>query len=96
MTLSHKHRTSIYRSLAPILGDEEADALMSQFPDRDDELVTKSFLRAELAELRTEVRTDIADLRTEMHSLLRQQLIWMVAAIFTAIPLAVSVSTLFT
>jgi len=52
MILSTKHRSSIYHSLRPLLGDEEADALLAQFPAAEyDDLVTRQFLRAELAEL---------------------------------------------
>ncbi|MDQ2649245.1 MAG: hypothetical protein M3Z03_06810 [Actinomycetota bacterium] len=51
MTLTQKHRSSIYTTLSPILGEEEAEALLGEFPASEgDELVTKDFLRAELAE----------------------------------------------
>ena len=103
MVLSQKHRTSIYSSLSPVIGEEEAEALLAQFPDRDDELVTKSYLRAELAELRTDLRGEIGDLRTELHSevgglraemhdRMRAQTAWFVGAIFAAISLAVTLS----
>jgi hypothetical protein len=56
MALDARTRTSIYRSLAPVIGEENANALMSEFPSVEaDELVTKQFLRAELAQLRTEM-----------------------------------------
>ena len=49
MALDARLRSSIYQSLVPILGAEEANALMSEFPAREaDELVTKQFLRAEI------------------------------------------------
>ena len=35
MALSQKHRSTIYQRLEPILGKEEAEALLSQFPDHD-------------------------------------------------------------
>lgn len=61
------HRSSIYRSLVPILGEEDANVLLSQFPATDaDELVTKDFPRAELAELRAELCTAIGSLRSEL------------------------------
>lgn len=67
MTLTAKHRNSIYRTLSPLIGEEETEALLSEFPARDlDEPVTKEFLRAELAELRAEI-----------NDRLRQQTIWM-------------------
>ena len=54
----------------PILGEHDANLLMSEFPSIEaDELVTKQFLRAELAELRSELRGEIGELRGEMGSL---------------------------
>ena len=52
MALDARTRSSIYRSLVPVIGADNANALMSEFPSVEaDELVTKQFLRAELAEL---------------------------------------------
>ena len=54
MALDTRTRSSIYQKLTPILGEEDANALMSEFPASEgDELVTTSFLRAELASLET-------------------------------------------
>ncbi len=54
--LSAQHRRSIRSSLTPVLGAEEADALLSELPSRPgDEPVTRDVLRAELADLRTEM-----------------------------------------
>lgn len=51
MALDARSRSSIYRSFVPILGEHDANLLMSEFPSVEaDELVTKQFLRAELAE----------------------------------------------
>jgi hypothetical protein len=74
MSLDAAHRSSIYQKLLPVLGDEDANALMSEFPSIEaHELVTKDFLRAELAELRTELRTELraetGSLRTDLGSL---------------------------
>jgi hypothetical protein len=56
MVLDAAHRASIFQKLRPILGDEDANALMSQYSAADgQELVTKDFLRAELAEIRSEM-----------------------------------------
>lgn len=64
MALDAAHRSSIYQKLLPVLGDDDANALMSEFPSVEAaELVTKDFLRAELAVLRGEM----GDLRGEMH-----------------------------
>ncbi len=52
MALDARTRSSIYQTLTPILGEHDANELMSQFPSIEaDELVTKDFLRAQLAEL---------------------------------------------
>ncbi len=52
MALDAGHRASIYEKLRPVLGDDDANALMSEFPASEaHELVTKDFLRAELAEV---------------------------------------------
>ena len=67
MALDARHRSSIYGKLVPVLGEEDANALMTEFPSVEaDELVTKQFLRAELAEFRGEMRTEIADLRDDL------------------------------
>jgi len=56
VALDTRTRSSIYQKLTPILGEEDANALMSEFPASEgDELVTKSFLRAELASLETKL-----------------------------------------
>ena len=70
MALSTRHRSSIFQTLSPILGEEEAEAMLSQFPARDlDEPVTKEFVRAELADTRAELRAEIADVRAEVGEL---------------------------
>jgi hypothetical protein len=52
MALDARHRSSLYLKFVPLVGEEDANALMSQFPASEaEELVTKQFLRAELAEL---------------------------------------------
>lgn len=52
MALDARHRSSIYGKLVPLIGEDDANALMTAFPSVEaDELITKQFLRAELAEL---------------------------------------------
>jgi hypothetical protein len=64
VALSTKHRSSIYQNLSPLLGEEETEAMLSQFPARDlDEPVTKEFVRAEIADVRAEIEA----LRGELH-----------------------------
>lgn len=70
MALDARHRSSLYLKLVPLVGEDDANALMSEFPASEaDELVTKQFLRAELALTRGELRAEMALLRTEMAAL---------------------------
>lgn len=109
MALSHKHRTAIYQKLSPILGDEEADALLSQFPARDlDEPVTREFVRAEIAGVRAElagfktevaaefgaVRTEMAQMETRLGERFRQQTIWIASSTTVAVGLATALARL--
>ena len=81
MTLDARTRSSIYQKLVPTLGEDDANALMSEFPAVEaDELVTKQFLRAELAEVR-------AELRAEMH----RQTVWLGSALAGATALLATV-----
>jgi hypothetical protein len=67
MALDAAHRASIYEKLRPILGDEDANTLMSEFPSVEaHELVTKDFLRAELALTKGELSAELAQLREEL------------------------------
>jgi len=77
MALDARSRSSIYHSLVPVLGEADANTLMSEFPSVEaDELVTKQFLRAELAELRSSLpeqlvtkqflRAELAELRSSL------------------------------
>lgn len=54
MALDAKHRSSIYDKLVPLLGEDDANALMSQYLEAK-EVVTKDHLRAELALVREEL-----------------------------------------
>jgi hypothetical protein len=70
MALDARTRSSIYQKLVPLLGSTDSNALMSEFPSIEaDELVTKQFLRAELALLRGELRGEMAELRGDMASM---------------------------
>lgn len=68
MALSEKHRSTLYQGLVDLIPDEQAvEEMLSYFPARDvEEPVTKDYLRAEMAELRTELRGEMAELRTEL------------------------------
>ena len=61
MPLDARTRSSIYDSLMPLIGEINANALMSEFPSIEaDELVTKQFLRAELAEMESRLTVRFA------------------------------------
>lgn len=81
MALSQKHRSSIYSGLAPVIGEEEADALLSQFPSRlSDEPATKADLglisgtlsatsielRAEIGAVRADLGAEISEVRADL------------------------------
>jgi hypothetical protein len=67
VALSQKHPSVPFEYLSPRFGEEVTEALMAEFPSRDgDELVTKDFLRAELAELRTEMRAGLAGVQSKV------------------------------
>ena len=56
MFLDARQRSSNYQKLVPLFGDDDTNAFMTAFPQAEgDELVTKDFLRAELAEMRSEI-----------------------------------------
>jgi hypothetical protein len=53
MVIDTAHRSSIYQSLVPVMGEENASIFMDHFPSSEgQEPVTREFLRAELAEQR--------------------------------------------
>jgi hypothetical protein len=67
MSLDARTRSSLYRKLVPILGDDDANALMTQFPSVEaDELVTKQFLRAEIETMKGEMHKQHNRLLAEM------------------------------
>lgn len=65
MALDAKHRSSIYDKLVPLLGEDNANALMSQYLESN-EVVTKDHLQAELALVRSELREEISTFRGEV------------------------------
>jgi hypothetical protein len=93
MALDARTRSSIYGKFAEILGDHDANALMSEFPSVEaDELVTKQFLRAELGLLRSELMGEIGsvrshtdrqvgELRLEMAERFHRQTVWLASTV---------------
>ena len=87
MALTASQRSTILKNFAPMLGEEVAEALLSQFPANDLETpATRDFVRAEcialksdvthqIDQLRTELKAEIGDLRTELQRELRLHLV---------------------
>ncbi|WP_421121105.1 hypothetical protein ACE2AJ_07515 [Aquihabitans daechungensis] len=105
MALSQKHRSSLYLSLSPVMGTEEAEALLEEFPANDRDVpATKDFVRSEVGILRSEMRQEFGLLRAEMHqefgllraemhSLFRRQTIWFCGMLLTAMSLSTAINT---
>jgi hypothetical protein len=73
VALSQEHRIALYEHFLPQVGEDVTEALLAEFPAHDgDELVTETFLRAEMAE-------QSAELRTEMHRLHNQTITTLIA-----------------
>ena len=86
MALSQKHRSSLYVSLAPITGTEEAEALLSEFPASDlDTPATKEFVQ-------TDLHREVGALRTEMHVLARSQTQWFCGLLIGAMSVVVAMN----
>ena len=67
MALSQQHRSSLYLTLSPLVGTEEAEALLHEFPATDLETpATKEFVRAEGAITRGELRQEMAEMKGEL------------------------------
>lgn len=83
MSLSQKSRTAIYEALSNLGTDPDAlEEFLSHFPSRDlDEPVTKEFLRAEMAELRTEVHQGFQRMTLSLAALMVSMTGVMVAAV---------------
>ena len=89
MPISEEARHDLYTGLREVIGPERADTLMSAIPLHDlDEVATKADLRAEIAELRTEMRTGLANLEAKLdsqHATMYRHLNRLVSAILVSI-----------
>jgi hypothetical protein len=98
VALSQKHRSCLYLSLSPILGTEETEALLEEFPASDLDLpATNDFVRAELNReiggLRSEMHQEIGGLRSEMHSLFRRHTMWFAGIVLTSTSVSTAINT---
>ena len=97
MALTAAERTGIRKGLGTIMDDEHADALVANLPDGDT-LVTKDFLRAELAGLRADLegqiggsRAELTDKITEVHKSVNRLLLAIVPALIAGMGLAAAI-----
>lgn len=93
MALSERHRSTIYQRLAPILGEEEAEALVSQFPARDLDVpatkefvgseiaATREFVQGEIAATKEFVRAEIAELEVRLDDKLTGMTLWTIGTV---------------
>ncbi len=100
MALTERSRSALYQGLSAVVHDEQAvQEMLSFFPARDvEEPATKEFVRAEIAELRVEMadlrnefRSEFGEFKAEIHTLMRQQLQWMVGLMVTFFTLQITV-----
>lgn len=67
MALSERSRSEFYQALSSLVSQEAIGEMLSYFPARDvEEPVTKEFLRAESAVLRSDVERGFSEIRGEM------------------------------
>ena len=96
MALSQKHRHSIFERLSPTLGEEETEALLSQFPASErDEPVTNDRLDASTAGVRTdlaELKAEVARAEAALVERMRQQALWTFGAMVSGMGIAAAIS----
>lgn len=84
MAISERSRSAIYVGLATVIDEEAVQEMLSYFPARDlEEPVTRDFLHAEMADLRTEMRTEMAEFQTKVQDVMRQQTQWLLGVMIT-------------
>jgi hypothetical protein len=70
--LSQAHRRSIHTSLTPVLGEEETDALMSEFPASESDMpVGAAHFDATIKDLRHEMQLGFSGLETKIEETMK-------------------------
>ena len=108
MALSQQHRSSLYLTLSPLVGREEAEALLQEFPANDRDVpATKDFVRAEVGVLRSELHQELGLVRQEMHqelglvrqeigelrSAISRQTVWLSGTVLSAMSFSTAINT---
>ncbi|HEV7719823.1 MAG TPA: hypothetical protein VGO60_00990 [Iamia sp.] len=105
MGLAERSRAVLHTKLTEVVGDEEAVGdMLSEFPAHDLERpATKEFVRAEVAELRTELaglRTDNAERETRLmefiHVEVTSSMRWVLGVFLTAQSVVIGLVVAFT
>ena len=96
MALSLKHRHTIFERLAPTLGEEETEALLSQFPTSErDEPVTSDRLDASIAGVRADfadLKADVSHMEAALVERMRQQLMWTFGAVMSGLGVGMGIA----
>ena len=95
MALTHAQRTSMFTTLAEVMGQDDAETLMQHLPPSGwDNVATKEDLRAGLAELNAamaagfaQAATERADMKVQFADLIRRQA-WHLYVVVSTIALA--------
>jgi hypothetical protein len=92
MVLAPKHRDSLFRSLSPITGEEQIEALLQEFPYKEsDEPATRGYVDLKTAE----IHADIANLRADIFEKFHHHTTWIIAAVVGGSGLASTVVAIF-
>ena len=72
MALTHTQRTSMFNTLAQVMGNEDAETLMEHLPSSGwDNVATKDDLRAGFAETNAAIATGLAQAAVERAEIIR-------------------------
>ena len=72
MALTHTQRTSMFNTLAQVMGQQDAETLMEHLPPSGwDNVATKEDIRASFAELNATIATGLAQAATERTEIIK-------------------------
>ena len=89
MAMLEKHRNVLYNHFAPQLGEEVTQALMSQFPSRDDEEPARksdiALVKADLLLTEARLRMEIEAVKAEVQRMFNRQTVFLTTVISVAV-----------
>jgi hypothetical protein len=75
VAMTERSRSALYQGLSTVVDEEAVQEMMSFFPARDvEEPVTKEFVRAEMADLRSELRADMGAMEQRLNDGMDQRI----------------------